>query len=95
MTQMAGDHLTKLVKELFAAEKCNQVVVLWACDFDMPDTEGIIKSDSIPENKVFNMVEDAQLQLSNKFKNRPKLYNNEYVNYHRLLTKLFLAAFSS
>ena len=76
---MTGDHLTKLVKELFAAEKCNQVVVLWACDFDMPDTEGIIKLDSIPENKVFNMVEDAQLQLSNKFKNRPKLYKNEYV----------------
>ena len=82
---MAGDHLTKLVKELFAAEKCNQVVVLWACDFDMPDAEGIIKLDSIPENKVFNMVEDAQLQLSNKFKCRPKLYKNEYVKYyHRL-----------
>ena len=29
VTQMIGDHLIELVDQLFSAEKCNQVVLLW------------------------------------------------------------------
>ena len=75
VTQMIGDHLIELVDQLFAAEKCNQVVLLWASDFDIPDVNSVFTN--IPEGKTLNLIEDKQQLLTNKFKNRSKVYLNE------------------
>ena len=76
MTEL-NDKLGKLVEELFKAERCNQVVLLWACELDMPDPEGIV--DSVPEGKLLNLIDDGTSLLTNKFKDRPKYFMNEYV----------------